>query len=71
MVKAVLDELDKELERAVARLGKFHSEAAGPQVMPELLAEQHLNIRLVIDHQYQQAHNRPPLRRVLQPCAAG
>jgi hypothetical protein len=29
-------------------LGKFHSEAAGPQVMPELLAEQHLNIWLVV-----------------------
>jgi hypothetical protein len=31
--------------------GKLHREATGTQVMPELLAEQHLDIRLVVHHQ--------------------
>ena len=41
-------------------LGKLHGEAAGAEVAPELLAEQHLDIRLIIDHENEQVHARSP-----------
>ena len=43
-----------------SRLRKFHCEAAGAQVAPELLAEQHLDIGLVIDHQNKHVHTFTP-----------
>jgi hypothetical protein len=32
-------------------LGKFHGEPASAEVAPEVLAKQHLDIRLVINHE--------------------
>ena len=34
---------------------KFHGEAAGAQIAPELLAEQRLDIRLIVNHENEQA----------------
>ena len=48
------------LQRVVRGLRKFHGEAAGAQLAPELLAKQHLDIRLVVDHENEQAHAVPP-----------
>jgi hypothetical protein len=63
--------LDKALERAVARLGKFRSEAAGLQLMPKLLAEQHLNVWFIIDHENQEFHRSYPITvNVTRPVAA-
>ena len=41
-------------------LGKLHREAVGAEVAPELLAEQHLDIRLIIDHENERVHTRSP-----------
>ena len=38
------------LQRRWGRLGKLHGEAAGAQVVPELLPEQQFDVRFVIDH---------------------
>src|SRR5665811_2476028 len=43
-----------------AGLGKLHCKAASAEVMPELLAEQQFHIRLVIDHEDEKVHGRPP-----------
>jgi exodeoxyribonuclease V alpha subunit len=42
--------------RFLGRLRKLHRKAALPQVAPELLTEQQLNIRLVIHHENEEAH---------------
>jgi hypothetical protein len=39
------------LKRYVAGLRKFHRETAGAEIMPKLLAKQHFNIRLIVDHE--------------------
>ena len=49
------------LQRGRRRLGKFHGKPAGAQVAPELLAKQHFNIGLVIDHENEKTHARPPV----------
>ena len=41
-------------------LRKLHREAAGAEVAPELLAEQHLDIRLIVNHENEQVHARSP-----------
>ena len=38
------------------RLGKLHGEPARPQIMAELLPEQQLNVRLIVDHKNEKAH---------------
>jgi len=43
------------------RLGELHHEATYAEVPPKLLAEQHLDIRLIIDHENEQTHARPDL----------
>src|SRR6185295_12159642 len=47
-------------KRTGRRLRELHHEAAGLDVAAELLAEQRLDIGLVVDHQDQQAHASPP-----------
>ena len=42
------------LKRRGGGLRKFHCEAVGAEVAPELLAEQHLHIRLIVDHENEQ-----------------
>src|SRR4029077_13836140 len=42
------------------RGGEFHLETAGAQVAPELLPEQRLDVRLVIDDQDVKVHVLPP-----------
>jgi hypothetical protein len=44
------------LERGGTGLGELHGEAARAQVMPELLAKKHLNIRLIVHYQNQECH---------------
>ena len=41
-------------------LRKFHCEAVGAEVAPELLAKQQLDIRLVVDHENERVHMRSP-----------
>ena len=41
-------------------LRKFHCEAAGAEVAPELLAEQHLDVRLIVNHENERVHMRSP-----------
>ena len=36
--------------------------AASAQIVPELLAKQHLDVRLIIDHKNQKAHAVPLVR---------
>ena len=48
------------LKRHGSRLGKFHREATGAEIAPELLPEQQLNIGLIINHENKKAHARPP-----------
>jgi hypothetical protein len=38
-------------KRHVAGLGKFHREATFAQVAPKMLAEQHLDIRFIVDNE--------------------
>jgi hypothetical protein len=40
-------------------MGKFRREPASAQATPELLTEQYLDIRLIIDHENEQAHALP------------
>ena len=42
-------------------LGKLHDEPASAQVAPEMLAKQHLDVRLVVNHENEQAHARSPI----------
>jgi hypothetical protein len=42
-------------------LGKIHCKAARAEIAPELLAEQNLDISLIVNHENKQAHARPPL----------
>src|SRR5664279_3819911 len=48
------------LKRHGAGLGKLHCKSAGAEVMPELLAEQHLDIRVIVDHEDEKVHGRSP-----------
>ena len=48
------------LQRQGGGRRKFHRKAACPEVTPELLAEQDLNIGLVVDHENKKAHARSP-----------
>jgi hypothetical protein len=41
-------------------LGKLHGEPASAKVAPELLPEQHFDIRLIIDHENEHVHARSP-----------
>ena len=43
-----------------SRLSKFHCEAVGAKVAPELLAEQNLHIGLIINHENERVHMRSP-----------
>ena len=49
------------LQRRRRRLGEFHGETAGAQVAPELLPKQRLDVGLVVDHENEKAHARPPV----------
>jgi len=40
-------------------LGKFNNESASAEVTPKLLAKQHLNIGLVINHENEHTHACP------------
>ena len=44
------------LQRRGGGLRKLHREAPGAQIAPELLAEQHLDIGLIVNHENEQAH---------------
>ena len=41
-------------------MGKLHREPASAEVAPELLAEQHLDIRLIVNHENERVHARSP-----------
>jgi hypothetical protein len=41
-------------------LGKLHGEPARAEIVPELLPEQHFNIRLIVYHENEQVHARSP-----------
>ena len=41
-------------------LGKLHGEPASAKVAPELLSEQNLDVRLVVNHENKQVHARSP-----------
>ena len=59
------------LQRRGGRLRKFHREAAGAEIAPELLAEQQLDIGLVVDDENEQAHvPRLLICRATRPRAA-
>src|SRR5947209_1092369 len=47
--------------RAARRLCEIHGEAAGAEVAPELLAEQHLDIGFVVDDENQKTHLVAPV----------
>jgi hypothetical protein len=42
-------------------LNKFHSESTGAEIAPKLLAKQHFDIGLVINHEDQEVHADSPL----------
>src|SRR5262249_42710757 len=48
--------------RAASPDCKFHREAARAQVAPEMLAEQHLDIRFIIDNEDEKIHRCVPIR---------
>jgi hypothetical protein len=48
------------LKRHVAGLRKFHRETAVAKIMPKLLAKQHLNVRLIVDHENEEIHALAP-----------
>src|SRR5262249_4954224 len=48
------------LERCGGGLSKFHRETLAAQLPPELLAKQHFNVWLVIDHKNKKRHALPP-----------
>jgi hypothetical protein len=41
-------------------LGKLHGESTAAKVAPELLSEQHFDIRLIVNHENEQVHARSP-----------
>src|ERR1700738_1229682 len=41
-------------------LRKFHCEAVRAEVAPELLAKQHFDIRLIVNHENERVHARSP-----------
>jgi hypothetical protein len=49
------------LKRHVAGLGKFHPKSTVAQVTPELLPKQHLDVRLIIDHEDKKIHRCVPI----------
>jgi hypothetical protein len=49
------------LKRYVAGWRKFHRETADAEIMPKLLAKQHFNIRLIVDHENEEIHAMPRL----------
>jgi hypothetical protein len=42
-------------------LNKFHSESTGAEITPKLLAKQHFDVGLVINHKDQEVHADAPL----------
>ena len=48
------------LKSHVSRLNKFHCEAVGAKVAPELLAEQNLHVGLIINHENKKIYARSP-----------
>jgi hypothetical protein len=44
------------LQGGRSRLRKLHGETACAKVAPELLAKQHLDVRLIIDHKNKDVH---------------
>ena len=52
--------ISNALKRGRARRGKLHREAAGAEVVPKLLAKQHLDIGLIINHENEEFHGRSP-----------
>ncbi len=48
------------LQRRRRRLGKFHDEPTGAEVAPKLLAKQHFDVGLIIDHKNKDGHARTP-----------
>ena len=50
----------EDRRRRVIGLGKIHGEPTGAEIMPKLLPEQHFDIRLIVDHEYEQVHARSP-----------
>jgi hypothetical protein len=57
---ALIHVLAGALKSHVSRLSKFHCEAVGAEVAPELLAEQNLHIGLIINHENKEIHARSP-----------
>ena len=49
-----------ELKCRIGGLGKFHRESARAKIVPKLLPEQNLHVRLVINHENKQVHYRSP-----------
>ena len=41
-------------------LGKIHGEPTGAEIVPELLPEQHFDIRLIVNHENEKVHARSP-----------
>src|SRR6202043_4075796 len=41
-------------------LSKLHGKPTCAEIAPKLLTEQQLYVRLIIDHEYEQIHPRPP-----------
>ena len=52
----LLDGVGDARQRVRRRNGKIHHEALRAQIAPELLAEQRLDVGLVVDHKNQNAH---------------
>jgi hypothetical protein len=49
-------------------LSKFHRETTQTKIMPELLAKEHLDVRLIIHHKYKKVHESPSSNQAsLQP----
>jgi hypothetical protein len=44
------------LQRRGSRLGKRHGEPASAEIAPELLLKQHLDVRLIVDHENKEGH---------------
>ena len=58
-ISDLLDGVGNARQRVGGRNGKVHHETLRAQVAPELLAEQRLDVGLVIDHKNQNAHVGP------------
>src|SRR5262249_34738985 len=58
--------IDRALKGCRRRRGELHLKPPRPQIAPELLTEQHLDIRLIIDDENVNAQCVPPVL----PCAA-